>query len=102
LSSPAASAPAGEPVAVATGSGAVISTPSLYPNPASSYVYISLKDASQIGALLEVYNQMGQIVMATRVTQESFQLNISGLAGGLYFVRLGNSGGQESLKFIKL
>jgi hypothetical protein len=102
LSSPAASAPAGEPVSVATGSGAVVMAASLYPNPASSYVSISLKDASQVGALLEVYNQMGQIVMATRVTQESFQLNISALAGGLYFVRLGSSGGQECLKFVKL
>jgi hypothetical protein len=102
LTSPAASAPAGEPVSVVTGSGAAVSAPSLYPNPASSYVSISLKDASQIGALLEVYNQMGQIVLATRVTQANFQLNIGGLAGGLYFIRLGNAGGQESLKFVKL
>lgn len=100
LSSPAAIAPPGEPgVTPAT---PTFSAPSLYPNPASSYVVINLPDPSQIGDLLEVYNQMGQIVMAMRVTQSNFQLNTGGLAGGLYFIRLGNSAGQESLKFVKL
>ena len=100
LSSPAATAPPGEPAV--TTPAPTLSAPSLYPNPASSYVSINLNDPSQIGALLEVYNQMGQIVMAMRVTQANFQLNISGLAGGLYFVRLGNNAAQESLKFVKL
>jgi hypothetical protein len=103
LSSPAASAPAGQPSTAETGSSsAVVTAPSLYPNPATSYVSISIKDASQIGSLLEVYNQMGQIVMAMRVTQANFQLNTAGLAGGLYFIRMANSGSQESLKFVKL
>jgi hypothetical protein len=101
LSSPAASAPAGEPSTV-TSANSVNLIPSLYPNPASSYVYIVLKDASQIGSLLEVYNQVGQIVLATRITAANFQLNIAGLSGGLYFVRMGNTAGQESLKFVKL
>ncbi|HEV2479215.1 MAG TPA: M43 family zinc metalloprotease [Puia sp.] len=100
LSSPAATAPPGEPAV--TGASPTLSAASLYPNPASSYVSINLKDPSQIGSLLEVYNQMGQIVMGMRITQANFQLNISGLAGGLYFVRLGNNAMQASLKFVKL
>jgi len=102
LSSPAASAPAGQPSSAVAGNTVSLMAPSLYPNPASSYVSISLKDETQMGALLQVYNQMGQIVLATRITSENFQLNISGLAGGLYFVRLGNTAVQESLKFVKL
>lgn len=102
LSSPAAFAPAGEPAATVSGSGAVVLTPSLYPNPASTYVSVVLPDASQIGGLLEVYNQTGQIVMAMRVTETSFQLNISGLANGLYFIRITGGGSQESAKFVKL
>jgi hypothetical protein len=100
LSSPAATAPPGEPAV--TPASPTIGAASLYPNPASSYVSINLTDASQIGALLEVYNQMGQIVMATRITQTNFQLNIGGLAGGLYFIRLGNNAIQQPLKFVKL
>jgi len=102
LSSPAAFAPAGEPATTVSGSGGAVLAPSLYPNPAASYVMVSLKDLSQIGSLLSVYNQMGQVVMAKRVTQASFRLNVSGLAGGLYFIRLGGAGCQESLKFVKL
>jgi len=100
LSSPAATAPPGEPSV--TPASPTLSAPSLYPNPASNYVIINLPDPSEVGALLEVYNQMGQIVMAMRITQSNFQLNTGGLAGGLYFIRLGNSAGQESLKFVKL
>jgi hypothetical protein len=102
LSSPAAFAPAGEPETAQAGSGASLLVPSLYPNPASSYISVTLKDASQIGGLLEVYDQMGRIVMTTRITQINFQLNVSGLAGGLYFMRLANGGGQETSKFVKL
>ena len=102
LSSPAAAAPAGEPETKVSGSGAVLLTPSLYPNPASSYISVTLRDASQVGGLLEVYNQMGQIVIAMRVTGTSFQLNVSGLAGGLYFMRLVGGGSQEISKFVKM
>lgn len=76
--------------------------PSLYPNPAASYVSVQLNDGSQVGSLLEVYNQMGQVVLAARVTTATFHLDVSGLAGGLYFIRLGNGVSQESLKFVKL
>ena len=102
LSSPAAFAPAGEPATAVSGSGEVVVTPNVYPNPASSYITVTLKDASQIGGLLEVYNQMGQIVMGTRVTETSFRLNVSGLAGGLYFIRISGGGSVETSKFVKL
>jgi hypothetical protein len=101
LSSPAATAPPGEP-ATAISAAAQVTLASLYPNPAYSIVSVSLADASQIGSLMEVYNQVGQLVMATRVTQATTQINIAGLAGGMYFIRIGNSGSQQSLKFVKL
>lgn len=102
LTSPAASAPAGQPSLASTVGSAVIMAPSLYPNPAASYVSVQLNDGSQVGSLLEVYNQMGQVVLAARVTTATFHLDVSGLAGGLYFIRLGNGVSQESLKFVKL
>jgi hypothetical protein len=101
LTSPAAAAPAGEPAEVLSLSGNFLAA-DIYPNPASSYVSVSLKDLTEIGSLLSVYNLTGQVVMAERITQSSFQLNVSGLAAGLYFIRLGNSDGQQALKFVKL
>ena len=101
LSSPAATAPAGDAGEAVSGGGIGLA-PEIYPNPAVNYVVLSLKDPSQVGCLLEVYNQVGQLMMATRVTQQTFQLNVSSLSGGLYFISLGNGVCQHSLKFVKL
>jgi len=101
LTSPAATAPAGEPALALSRSGNFPAA-DIYPNPASSYVSVNLKDPTEVGSLLSVYTSTGQVVMAQRITQQSFQLNVSGLSAGLYFIRLGNSDGQEALKFVKL
>lgn len=101
LSSPAATAPPGEPVAVTT-AAVQVTLASLYPNPTYSSISVSLTDLSQIGSLMEVYNQVGQLVMATRITQSTTQINVTGLSGGIYFVHIGNGGSQQSLKFVKL
>jgi Pregnancy-associated plasma protein-A/Secretion system C-terminal sorting domain len=101
LTSPAATAPTGEPAEVLSRSGNFPAA-DVFPNPASSYVSINLKDPAQVGSLLSVYTLTGQVIMAERITQSSFQLNVSGLAAGLYFIHLGNSEGQQALKFVKL
>jgi hypothetical protein len=101
LNSPAATAAPGEPAAVLSRSGNFPAA-DVFPNPASSYVSVNLKDPAQVGCLLAVYTLTGQVVMAERITQQSFQLNVSGLAAGLYFIHLGNSDGQQALKFVKL
>lgn len=101
LTSPAATAPAGEPAETVSRSGNFPAA-DIFPNPASSYVSVNLKDPTEVGCLLSVYTLTGQVVMAERITQQSFQLNVSGLASGLYFIHLGNTGGQEALKFVKL
>ncbi len=71
----------------------------LYPNPATSSLLVNLQGKARIGGMLEVYNQVGMKVMAVRVTELSFQLNLSGLSGGVYFLRLDGGG---SSKFVKL
>jgi hypothetical protein len=72
----------------------------IYPNPAMGLVSVKLRDRAAIGKWLEVYNQVGMKVMAVRVPQVFFQLNLSGLAGGVYVVRL--EGVETGLKIIKL
>ncbi len=101
LTSPAATAAPGEPAEVLARSGNFPAA-DVFPNPASSYVSVNLKDPAQVGCLLSVYTLTGQVVLTERVTQQSFQLNVSGLAAGLYFIHLGNSDGQQALKFVKL
>jgi len=101
LSSPAATAASGAPADTAyAGNG--VGTLRIYPNPAAGMVTVRLPDISKVGSLLEVFDQMGRRVMVTRVTTQIFNLDLSGMAGGVYFIRLINSGGQQSLKLVKL
>lgn len=104
LSSAAAAAAPGVPAdtAYADQASAGVPSASIYPNPAASAVTVRLNDVSKVGSLLEVYNQEGQRVMATMVTSQDFSLNVSGLSGGVYFIRLSNGGGQQTLKLVKL
>jgi hypothetical protein len=71
----------------------------LHPNPAVSTLSVNLQGRARVGGMLEVYNQVGMKVMTVRVTELSFQLNLSGLSGGVYFLRLDGGG---SGKFVKL
>jgi pregnancy-associated plasma protein-A/type IX secretion system substrate protein len=103
LTSPAAVAPASKVSQVTQGSGLGLG-PSVYPNPASGVVTINLNGSAVVGDLLEIYNQMGQLVKTIRVTQTTFQLDVSGLAGGIYFIRSENGmpASVQPLKLVKL
>jgi hypothetical protein len=75
---------------------------SLYPNPAVSGVSVTMTDGSSIGSIMDVYNQTGQKIMSVRITQQSFQLNVSSLSKGMYFIRI-NGGKQKSIfKLVKI
>jgi len=96
LASPAAavSTPAqGSGVGVALAA----SVTGVYPNPTMNTTMIKL---TETGGVLGVYNLMGARVMAVRVTQASVQLDLSGLASGIYFVKLEGKGG--GIRLVKM
>jgi hypothetical protein len=86
----------GEPVGAAAGGMTV------YPNPAIGLVTVKLADPSALGGILDVYNQLGQRVMAIRVTSQALQLDVSGLGGGIYFIRISGVKSGETGKLVKL
>jgi hypothetical protein len=73
---------------------------SLYPNPASSTIHLSL--ANPVGThTYVIYNQLGMLVQSGSLNydnQRSHAINIETLSGGIYFVRL--DGGQV-IRFAK-
>jgi len=75
---------------------------SLYPNPAVSQVSVKMNDADCLGSMLEVYDQTGQRVMTSRVTDLSFGLDVSRLSSGIYFVRINDGKAASGYKFVKL
>jgi hypothetical protein len=74
---------------------------SIYPNPARGAITVTITDGSRIGSLLEVYSLTGQKLMSARVGQFSLQLDVSMLAGGVYFIRI-NGGKPNMIKLVKL
>lgn len=71
----------------------------LHPNPAMSTLSVNLQGKAKVGGMLDIYNQVGMKVKSVRVTQLSFQLDVSGLSGGVYFMRIEGGGGS---RFVKL
>ncbi|WOD43703.1 T9SS type A sorting domain-containing protein [Hwangdonia lutea] len=71
---------------------------SLYPNPVKDHLTIS-SDLSFIIKHITVYNASGKTVF--RSTKNNRQINLSGLAGGIYILNLNTDLGSASYKLIK-
>ena len=75
----------------------------LYPNPATEIVSVAVSNANIQIRSVEVYNVYGQIVETPYMTsvQERATINVSGLADGMYFVRVTTDGGVVTKNFVK-
>lgn len=70
----------------------------LYPNPAKDVLNIQAKQDLKINSI-EIYNQLGQIVMASTNTLNT--IDVSNLASGTYFVKINTQKGSANVKFVK-
>lgn len=70
----------------------------LYPNPANDVLNIQTKQDVAINSV-EIYNQLGQIVMAT--TNVVNFVDVANLATGTYFVKVNTEKGSANAKFVK-
>ena len=70
----------------------------LYPNPAKEVLNIQVKQNAAINSV-EIYNQLGQIVMAT--TNAINSVDVANLASGTYFVKVNTEKGSANAKFVK-
>ena len=72
----------------------------LYPNPANEYVDIRVSDNLHVKAM-EVYDVYGKLVSTAVVTDNPTRINVSGLADGMYFVRVTTEQGLVTKTFVK-
>ena len=68
----------------------------IYPNPASTLLNVEAEGYDN----LQIVNMVGQVVYSTNVSGR-LQINVSDLSNGVYFVRLTNTNGTATQKFIK-
>lgn len=70
----------------------------MFPNPAKEVLNIQSKLGLAVNSI-EVYNQLGQIVLA--VTNEVSAVDVSKLASGTYFLKINTEKGSANAKFVK-
>ena len=77
----------------------------LWPNPARDQVSLAhTEDMQDIHSVI-IYDQTGRQVFERRFSQlrPTYQLDISALSAGLYYVRITNSGGEtQTVKLVKM
>ena len=73
---------------------------SLYPNPAKEYVDIRV-DGDLNVSMMEVYDVYGKLINAMNVIENPTRINVSGLANGMYFVRVTTEAGMVTKTFVK-
>ena len=72
----------------------------LYPNPAKRFVDVRVDENVNV-TNLEVYDVFGKLVNTVNVVDNPTRINISGLANGMYFVRVTTDEGVVTKQFIK-
>lgn len=98
-------------VAVAQGAGVedyLAKSVTLYPNPATSTLNVVVSDASIRITGVEIYDVYGQIInvetqciASPQAPASPQRINISGLASGVYYVRIVTDGGLVTKPFVK-
>ncbi|MBQ2514445.1 MAG: fibronectin type III domain-containing protein, partial [Bacteroidales bacterium] len=75
----------------------------LYPNPAKEVVHVqcTMNNAQWDGASVEVLDVYGKLLQTVQMTSETTVLNVSGLADGMYFVRVTTEEGSVTKTFVK-
>ncbi|MEX0986185.1 MAG: T9SS type A sorting domain-containing protein [Bacteroidales bacterium] len=71
----------------------------LYPNPASEYIHVNLKDNKF--ATMDIYSITGQQIISKNITDTVFNLNVSALKAGIYFARFNGKSGVHTVKILK-
>ena len=71
---------------------------SVYPNPAQNELNVS---GVAVGSTINVYNNLGQVVLTTEATNELMTLNVANFVSGIYTVKTINGTNVGVAKFVK-
>lgn len=72
-------------------------------NPDQSTIHIVSNQGLTAGSNIELYNEMGQLLISNRLTNQvtSFEIPVSAYAAGMYFVRIASDSNEATAKVIK-
>ena len=73
----------------------------VYPNPTNGILFVETRRATSLQAETEyiITNVTGQTLLSGHITNETQQIDVTGLADGMYFVRIQGDEGTVTKKF---
>ena len=74
----------------------------VYPNPASSRIFIQLLDKNDTISLMELYNAVGKLVFTKKSYSKFEELNVANYVEGLYKLRVVTAEGYTQTRSINL
>lgn len=74
----------------------------IFPNPTSDKIHLEICQDNQLELRVELLNVRGEILKTFYPQSSDEYLDVSGLTGGIYFVRLLTDSGMGIQKFVKL
>jgi hypothetical protein len=69
----------------------------IYPNPVSDFMRITNLNGERPGEIIQLYSAMGKVLGTYKVAGNDFQIDVSELPSGIYFLKVGN----QNTRFIK-
>ena len=72
---------------------------SVYPNPATSNIYIKIA-TNLLGSDYSVYNNVGKLVLAGKLNTENTMIELNNLSDGIYLIKVGDNL-KQIIKVIK-
>ncbi|MBN1462707.1 MAG: T9SS type A sorting domain-containing protein [Paludibacteraceae bacterium] len=75
-------------------------TYSLYPNPASNNVTVDINTTNKIDLTLNIYSVTGKLITSYSFLQDKYQMDVSNLENGIYFVEIISNQWKKSQKLI--
>jgi len=85
-----------------TQSNSLLNSISLYPNPSSSVLNISIATEFGLPDSYTIYNSIGQTIETKNIaSQNDLSVNTSTLSSGIYFIKIMKDSDSNTLRFIK-
>ena len=78
----------------------LINNIALYPNPANEYIDVRIDGDINVTSM-EVFDVYGKLINTVNVVENPTRINVSGLANGMYFVRVTTEQGVATKTFVK-
>ena len=71
----------------------------VYPNPTNNVLFVETRLIASLPAKYIITNVTGQTLLSGHITNETQQIDVTGLAEGMYFVRIQNNSKTIIKKF---